>query len=123
MNRERANELLPIMKAYAEGKTIQCYNFNNKKWYDLDYPTFDNMSKYRIKPHQNYRPYTFDEMKGAIKKHGCYIECDKEVYIITSFNKENVNYGGFCNHIESYKNFTRNTWLDDNSPCGVMEED
>ena len=34
MTREEAKEMLPIMQAYAEGKTIQ-FRTNNRSWVDL----------------------------------------------------------------------------------------
>ena len=48
MNRERAKELLPVIKAYSEGKVIQCWSAPN--WIDMDYPTFVENSEYRVKP-------------------------------------------------------------------------
>ena len=49
MIREQASEFLPIIKAFAEGKTIQ-YRIENG-WKDIDNPKFNDFpSKYRIKP-------------------------------------------------------------------------
>lgn len=57
MNREQAKELLPIIQAFAEGKTIQvqedidwCYLGN-----DADFNL--NPSRYRIKREPEYRPF------------------------------------------------------------------
>lgn len=36
MDRERAKELLPIMQAYAEGKTIQYRVVGYEDWHDVD---------------------------------------------------------------------------------------
>ena len=52
MNRERARELLPIIKAFAEGKTIQFKN-DNHQWRDPfgnDLRFDASPEKYRIKP-------------------------------------------------------------------------
>ena len=58
MTREEAKELLPIIQAYAEGKTIEiCDNIG---WRDLiiDSPKFScKPSCYRIKPEPKYRPF------------------------------------------------------------------
>lgn len=65
MLRQQAKELLPIIQAYAEGKTIQVkasdnlwyeYNGNNNKLkFDSD------PQNYRIKPEPKYRPFKTDE--------------------------------------------------------------
>lgn len=70
MNREQAKELLPIIKAFAEGKTIQvqegidwCYLRNNAD-FNL------NPSIYRIKPSSKYRPFKdAEECWQEMQKH------------------------------------------------------
>ena len=61
MTRKEAKELLPIIQAFAEGKTIQ-YEASDG-WIDLDalYPHSDILSKYRIKPEIKYRPFKSQE--------------------------------------------------------------
>ena len=60
MNRIQAKELLPIIQAFAEGKTIQ-YKFN-EGWLDLDrLVVLRDTSKYRIKPEPKYRPFKSQE--------------------------------------------------------------
>lgn len=56
MNREKAKELLPIIQAYAEGKTIQYIGVGFENWYDVDNELeIDSMRyKYRIKPESKY---------------------------------------------------------------------
>lgn len=61
MTREQAKELLPIIQAFAEGKTIQFKSIDDK-WDDLgnkeDKLSFDSpIHKYRIKPEPKYRPF------------------------------------------------------------------
>ena len=49
MVREQASEFLPIIKAFAEGKTIQYRTEDG--WKDIDNPKFNDFpSEYRIKP-------------------------------------------------------------------------
>ena len=57
MTRKTAKKLLPIIKAYSEGKEIQ--HFWENKWEDIKSPQFvDHPSSYRIKPEQpKYRPF------------------------------------------------------------------
>ena len=59
MNRNQAKALLPIIKAYAEGKEIEsrCIKGDKSLWYDDEDPSFDNDFEYRIKPEPKYRPF------------------------------------------------------------------
>ena len=71
MTREEAKELLPIIQAFAEGKTIEIYN--NTEWQDLIIESikFDcKPSCYRIKPEPRYRPFkTKEECWNEMQKH------------------------------------------------------
>lgn len=72
MTREEAKELLPIIQAYAEGKTIQY--LINCRWEDVDDDTkvyfTDPPSCYRIKPESKYRPFkTQEECWNEMHKH------------------------------------------------------
>lgn len=62
MDRNQSKKLLPIIQAYAEGKTIQsrCIKGDTSLWYDDEDPSFDDDFEYRIKPESKYRPF-----KGA----------------------------------------------------------
>lgn len=50
MNRERAKKLLPIIQAFADGKTIQCKCSNNDTFEDMRNCDWINTHEYRIKP-------------------------------------------------------------------------
>lgn len=50
MTPERAKELLPIIQAFVEGKTIQCRDPARNNWVSIGNPTFDNGIEFRIKP-------------------------------------------------------------------------
>lgn len=55
MNREQAKELLPIIQAFAEGKTVQ-YKIE-KEWIQTNVPTFNPyLWEYRIKPDAQVPP-------------------------------------------------------------------
>ena len=63
MTREEIKAMLPIMQAFAEGKTLQ-YRVNEEtnEWKDIDNPAFnDPPSEYRIKPEPTYRPFKDNE--------------------------------------------------------------
>ena len=70
MNREQAKELLPIIQAFAEGKTILVQE--DIDWCYLgDETDFDlSPQRYRIKPEPKYRPFTnADECWQEMQKH------------------------------------------------------
>lgn len=70
MNRKEAAELLPIIKAFSEGKVIQT-SIKGKPWEDLDENiAFYTNDKYRIKPEPTYRPFKdAEECWQEMKKH------------------------------------------------------
>ena len=85
MTREKAKELLPILKAFAEGKAIEFRTIEGT-WEELPDPLFQNPYKYRIKPEPRYRPFKSQE------------ECWQEMlkhqpfgWIIRDFDKEYIN--------------------------------
>lgn len=69
MTRKEISDLLPIMQAYVDGKTIQ-YRVN-KEWEDIDNPSFNDLpSEYRIKPEPTYRPFkNIEECWKELQKH------------------------------------------------------
>ena len=71
MTREEVKEMLPIMQAYAEGKTIQFRENINNMWEDIIRPSFNKSpSAYRIKPEPRYRPFkTQEECWNEMQKH------------------------------------------------------
>ena len=80
MTREEAKELLPIIQAYAEGKTIQ---FRER---DIEEPSFDgHLNEYRIKPEPKYRPFKSQE------------ECWNEMHKHPDFGWGLNNFGEYVN--------------------------
>lgn len=73
MNRIEAKEFLPLMQAYAEGKTIQQRRQvgYDDEWFDVEYPSWEGIpSDYRIKPEPKYRPFKDkEECWNEMKKH------------------------------------------------------
>lgn len=58
MNRQEAKKLLPIIQAYAEGKTIQVKAIDGIWYDDEDMVKFDSSPQnYRIKPEPKYHPF------------------------------------------------------------------
>ena len=57
MTREEAKELLPIIKAFAEGKKIEYHDDNDDEWIETSTPVWQVGVKYRIKSEPKYRPF------------------------------------------------------------------
>lgn len=57
MNRERAKELLPIIQAFAEGRTVEMVLRGTKEWCADFHPTWADGCDYRIKTEPKYRPF------------------------------------------------------------------
>lgn len=75
MTREEAKIILPIVTAYAEGKTIQIKNSVTGDWEDIDKDLsirslFMFPECYRIKPEPTYRPFkNAEECWNEMQKH------------------------------------------------------
>ena len=72
MTRKEAKELLPIIQAFAEGKTIQIKKEGD--WLEVGENTkvyfSESPSDYRIKPESKYRPFkTQEECWNEMLKH------------------------------------------------------
>ena len=63
MTREEMKKMLPIIQAFAEGKTIQVRINNDSSWTDLldDKLEISNLYEYRIKSEPKYRPFKSQE--------------------------------------------------------------
>ena len=85
--RERVKELLPIIQAFAEGKTVEFLN-NEGEWVDSEYLEFSReRSRYRIKP--EYRPFESQE------------ECWSEMQEHANFGWLRRNETGACVNISA----------------------
>lgn len=129
MNRQEAKELLPIIQAYAEGKTIQYYyKHPTPHWGDVlpnRIVSFnDDASKYRIKPEPKYRPFA--------NKYECWQEMQKHQpfgwvkskflkhfkYIVQITDNSCVFSHSFGNTFDDmYKEYT----FADGTPFGIKE--
>lgn len=132
MTREQAKKLLPIMQAFAEGKTIQYYcKSENPYWVDIgpnevnqNVDFSNDTSRYRIKPKPKYRPFkNKEECWQEMLKHQpfgwvtdgpriCNIICIREDGILANTNV----YGTFYEFESSI-----NLKFADGTPFGIME--
>ena len=71
MNREEAKELLPIIKAFSEGRKIECRTCKEAdNWDEVETPNFSAHFDYRIKPEPKYRPFKdAEECWNEMQKH------------------------------------------------------
>ena len=72
MTIEEMKKMLPIIQAFAEGKTIQVRINNDSSWTDLldDKLEISNLYEYRIKSDPKYRPFkTQEECWKEMLKH------------------------------------------------------
>lgn len=128
MDRERAKELLPVIQAFAEGKTIQVFISCKDRWEDNNNPLWDaNADKYRIKPEPKYRPFKdAEECWEEMQKHQPFSwiidKKSKERSIIMSiYDGDDYNlkifepYYGFKRALDDF------TFID-GTPFGKLEE-
>lgn len=71
MNRKEAAELLPIIKAFSEGKEIEgLYKGTKSPWFKIKNMHFNEGIIFRIKPEQKYRPFKdAEECWAEMQKH------------------------------------------------------
>ena len=135
MNRNQAKELLPIIKAYVEGKAIESRYIKGDKslWYDEDEPSFDDVDdfEYRIKPEQKYRPFKdSEECWLEMQKHQPFgwvkstNNKDSEVFIhCTAITKEDGILTGIDEIPFPYCGMFNNYTFADGTPFGIKEEE
>ena len=130
MTREEVKEMLPVLQAFADGKTIEsrCIKGDKSLWYDDEDPSFDNDFEYRIKPEQRYRPFMdskecWQEMQkhqpfGWVKNLSCY-------YNITAVSNIDVVLANFsmCTFTQSFIKIMNDFTFADGTPFGVKVEE
>lgn len=133
MNREQVKELLPIIQAFAEGKSIEV-SVGNDNWVKTDeiYGSLNNDYDYRVKPESEYRPFKdaeecWTEMLkhqpfGWIKPINEYVDKYKAINIarIETDNEYPIK---FINDYDSYsfKYLCEEYTFIDGTPFGIKE--
>ena len=126
MTREEAKELLPIIKAFAEGKTIQWKDFMGR-WNDdsgEDYILLTNLGVegLRINPESKYRPFECkDECWEEMLKHEPFgwIKNSQVRHVISSVDYRRIWFNNnVCNSFEEVFN---NYKFADGTPFGIKE--
>lgn len=123
MTREHAKELLPIIQAFAEGKTVEYLN-NEKKWKESDNLSFWlKPQDYRIKFEPKYRPFkSRDECWNEMLKHQpigwVQSNCSDVKYYIISISDQGI----FCCEKTHFNNAFYIYKFADGTPFGIKEE-
>lgn len=114
MNPQTAKELLPIIKAFSEGKQIQF--FGGTIWEDRNTLSFDsNPSRYRIKPEPKYRPFkSVEECWNEMQKH-------QPVGWLKSKTTLQLNTYEISEYSDWERRFNNYTFAD-GTPYGIKEE-
>lgn len=135
MTRKNAKELLPIIQAFAEGKSIQRIN-SLGEWSDVtgDVLFYCNPEDYRIKPEPEYRPFkTKEECWQEMMKHQPFgwlksIRKQEKVHIGRVFEVKDyvlitLSINGILYNINNDSSYFFNEYtFADGTPFGIKEE-
>ena len=123
MTREEAKEWIPIIQAFADGKTIEF--FKQGEWYELNDPDFMwSAYKYRIKPEPKYRPFkTKEECWTEMHKHpdfGWVLKSGVYLHILSLY--KDALYIQEENDAIYFDNAFNELTFTDGTPFGIKEE-
>ena len=128
MTREQAKELLPIIQAFAEGKTVQF--LDGGKWADVYETDFhESPVKYRIKPEPKYRPFKSQEecLQEMLKHQPFGVVKDKHFAnyqthrAFTFLTNEGCNFRGYEDM--TFETSFKNLLFADGTPFGIKVEE
>lgn len=133
MNREELKKAMPILTAFSEGKTIQCYDPNTGKWKDEveqlnTADLFDWPSDFRIKPESTYRPFkNAEECWNEMQKHQPFgwikSKDDSTINKFMFIDSLENNAANICTSSDfSYNKLTECYIFADGTPFGMKEE-
>ena len=135
MDRNQAKEFYPILKAYAEGKAIECRTKPSavegtdvpNDWTEMKEIEYWNNTEYRIKPEVKFRPFAnAEECWAEMQKHqpmGWVKLKDTEsgYYILKGIASQVVI--GFNENPFSYKKVFEDYTFANGTPFGVKIEE
>lgn len=117
-------EMIAVLQAYKEGKTIEFTIKGHSNWEITDRPLWNfECLEYRIKPETHYRPFkNAEEVMEAIMEHGDWVRFKKGGYYkITYFAEEGVQISDTS--VDSYmKSFSELIFID-GTPFGKLVEE
>lgn len=130
MEPNEVKALLPIMKAFAEGKTIEMMAVDENRgicWKEISNPRFSMSAKYyRIKPEPRCRAFqSRDECWSEMHKHPDFgwIICNKKYYSICDVTSNEITILYECDPCcLDFKSCMEEVTFTDGTPFGMKEE-
>lgn len=131
MNRNQAKELLPIIKAFSEGKTIQYKNLEGI-WEDVDNNHncvfLPDSYEYRIRPESTCRPFkNAEECWQEMQKHQPFgwVKYQCSFYYIVYIEDKMIGYGSACGTIlhDNFNDALRGLTFVDGTSFGIKIEE
>ena len=129
MRRNEVKELLPIIQAFAEGKTIQVKAIDGMWHDDEDMLKFDSSPQnYRIKSEQKYRPFkNAEECWKEMQKHQPFgwikSKDDSTINKFMFIDSLQNNAANICTSCDfSYNKLAERYIFADGTPFGIKEE-
>jgi len=121
MTPEAAKKYLPLIKALAEGKKIECKI--GDRWCQASTPTFDSNLEFRIKPEPEIIPYTFED-RNLFKDGWVRIKGSESLYRINKITHIGIGIGASVRHSYTYKTALTHLEFEDGHVFGklVMSE-
>lgn len=127
MTREEIKELLPIMQAFAEGKSIQMRT-ENRPWFDVldDKLEICKIFEYRIKPEPKYRPFkNQEECWNEMKEHQPFgwVRYDDSITAVQNIAPEGITVNdGIKTSSFYFEECLMNMKFADGTPFGIKEK-
>ena len=124
MTPAKAKELLPIIKAFSEGKQIQY--FNGSAWVDIESPSFNyEPFIYRIKPKPKYRSFkSVEECLKEMQKHQPFGWVKNKINL-SFYHIDIIGYNNLIHVDNAYRGLEaifQTFEFTDGSPFGIKEE-
>lgn len=124
MDRNQAKELLPIIKAFSEGKTIEMKCAES--WIEIeDICDFHSSSTFRIKPEPKYRPFKdAEECWQEMQKHQPFGWVKSTLFKdLALVQRVTILYVEINRDIIDYKDTLEKFTFADGTPFGILEEE
>ena len=128
MNRNQAKQLLPIIKAFSEGKDIEYFDKGDCKWRTCIEPYFYDDVEYRIKHEPTWIPFTYSSTclkeirnhhpNGWVKE----IESGKRTAIV-SVSQAGVSFLGSNGCVKDFSRVFKEYTFADGTPFGIKVEE